>query len=123
MITGNEYFNDGHRQSEKNRLLALRKVLLNAPLSDVPLKARINYGRWIVDCPCGSAELYFDDKFICLSCKNKWIDGKLCKVERPDNYLEIESVLEPRPLENQNWEVNETLDFLRDENVKRKVGV
>jgi len=87
-----------------------------------PLRARINHGRWIVDCPvpeCGGAELVDPDnpRFWCLSCDNHGMDGRWYPVEFPAERPAIETVLLKRPnAANQNWRPGETVDDLRREN-------
>ena len=86
--------------------------------------AVVNQGRWIVRCPfCAGAELMWEDKeFMCLSCFNEKAEGKPLKVIIPRNRKAIEAILEKRPLENQNWEVGETIDNLLKENAENGVN-
>ena len=76
--------------------------------------ARVNYGRWIADCPdCAGAELVEPGKlFSCRSC-----GAEPRRVVFPDERGEIEELLLARPMaENRNWEPGETLADLRREN-------
>lgn len=94
------------------------------PMPDLTLEARIDWGRWIVDCPyCHGAMAAFIEEpslFFCRKCKN---DGtyKPIEVKFPNEKAEIETLLEKRPKANQNWRVGETLEFLKQENKERDV--
>lgn len=79
-----------------------------------PAHARINYGRWLADCPecrgdLNGAEFVTEgEDMTCASC------GAVSKVVWPDNIEEIEAVLNKRPRPaNRNWEPGETVDMLR----------
>lgn len=86
-------------------------------VGDATLKAEINHGRWVVNCPCGGAEMA--DKsfklFYCLSCMNEWLGGKWARVEFPKNAGNIEKALDKRDVKNQNWKPGETLKQLKEE--------
>lgn len=83
--------------------------------------ARVNHGRWIVDCPtegCVGAELASEVRpFVCISCT-----AGPYVIVWPDERAEIEALLEPRPTEAQNWEPGETVEFLQAENDEHGVG-
>ena len=90
------------------------------------LRARVNHGRWIVDCPtsgCNSAAYASlrDRRFICSECgKGYW------RVMFPPDRVEIEDLLVKRPLvqgtpATRNWEVGETVTDLRRENWVRGI--
>lgn len=84
--------------------------------------ARVNHGRWIVDCPfCPSAALVTPDdpRFFCVECGNAAAHGRWAKVIFPDDVDAIEQTLEPRPAALQNWEPGEDVDALRVENDER----
>ena len=72
------------------------------------VEARIDYGRWIADCPdCGGAE-YVDVEdgiFFCLSCGNKEIGGKARRVIFPKDREKIEELLLERPVEERGGNV------------------
>jgi hypothetical protein len=81
--------------------------------------ARVDHGRWIVDCPnCNGAQFasVTDRRFLCCECENIAIGGLWRRVVWPDNWPEIESVLRVRPIENRNWHPEESTDDLRAEN-------
>lgn len=87
------------------------------------LKARVDHGRWIVDCPdCKGAEcVTLDDPvFMCLSCGNEAIEGKLYKVKFPPSAKrsKVEALLVERPLYAQNWRPEESINQLKKENAK-----
>lgn len=90
------------------------------PEATVP--AYVNHGRWVVDCPdCRNAQLACrtDKRFMCNECGNIAV-GKLWRpVEWPPNVQGIESMLENRPLVNQNWVPDETPVNLAIENLER----
>ncbi len=86
--------------------------------------ARVNHGRWVANCPfCAGAELVEPGAvFFCLGADP---DGGMAKngnhpmaVVFPVNRAEIESALQARPIENQNWTPNEKVDDLVAENVE-----
>ena len=99
-----------------------------------PLKARINHGRWIVDCPiCNSAEYVFEGKHLLL-CQNCMNDGTdlFREVTLPANIDKIEAILNKRQAKeyiagrpnypNRNWEPGQTLDDLEKENKENGVS-
>lgn len=82
-----------------------------------PLKAYVNHGRWLVKCECGGAEKAWEEGlFMCQSCWNAGHRHKLRRVIFSDDRVEIEHLLEVRPLPNRNWYPYETVADLRDEN-------
>jgi len=84
------------------------------------VKAYINWGRWVADCPdCNGAEIVSkaEKKLWCLSCNNVYNDGKCYSVTFPKNTEAIEKIILARPnLENRNWEVGETVTELKKQN-------
>jgi len=86
-----------------------------------PLKARINHGRWVVDCECKGAELAWDEGlFMCQSCWNDGHGNQLRRVEYPRNHSKIEAILLVRPIDNRNWYLGESLAKLEAENKAHK---
>lgn len=72
--------------------------------------AYVNHGRWVADCLCGGAELVSEgEPMLCGSC------GAIRQVVWPNNSSAIESALEDRPKENQNWYTGETIAMLENE--------
>lgn len=86
-----------------------------------PVSARIDTGRWIVDCPdCRSAEYLWPDEpvFFCTNCFNASVGGRWRLVEVPGERGAIEHILLARPFPwNRHWRPGETTDDLRAENV------
>lgn len=90
-------------------------------LSNVIAYARVDHGRWIVDCPfCpGAARAgWREARFICAECFHVGTEaeGKFIRVEWPPNVEEIETVLEARPPQRRNWWPTEEISKLRAEN-------
>lgn len=68
--------------------------------------ARIDYGRWIADCPCGGAEMIWLEgpwQIWCSSCGNADIDGQWRNVAVPENYAAISADLATRDWRDQQW--------------------
>ena len=121
--TGDTYFDEISKENISGRKLAVkflqRDRILNLPIYDgKPLEARIEYARYIVDCPnCNSAEYAFEDKlFFCSQCLNSDIQGKVRKVKMPKDRKQIEDILGKRPIKNRHWFPNETIEDLEKEN-------
>lgn len=91
-------------------------------VSDLPeLPARVHQGLWIVDCPCGGAEMVLKAHPItwCCSCGNRYCGGLWRAVRMPEDGAEIERLLEVRPFpQSQNWEPGELLSQLAAENAE-----
>lgn len=88
------------------------------PESGVP--AYVNHGRWVVDCPdCRNAQLACrtDHRFMCNECGNVAVGNLWRPVIWPANAQKIESLLENRPRENQNWEPDESRVSLATQNL------
>jgi len=126
--TGDTYFNEISKGNISGRKLAVkflnRDRILNLPLyAGKSLEARIEYARFIVDCPnCNSAEYAFEDKlFFCSQCRNSDIEGKARRVKMPKDRMEIESILSKRPIKNRHWFPTETLQDLEKENLRMGV--
>lgn len=60
-------------------------IKLSDELSENPVTARIDHGRWIADCECKGAEYVDPDEpiFFCASCKNAADEGRLRSVKFP----------------------------------------
>lgn len=86
-----------------------------------PLVAYVNWGRWVIDCRCGSGaavELRKREAY-CFECGGIHRDVQLPPA---DILTQIESVLERRThLSAQNWSPTETVDDLRAENAAHEV--
>jgi len=128
--TGDTYFNEISKENISGRKLAVRFLkrdrILNLPVLDAkPLEARIEFARYIVDCPnCNSAEYAFEDKlFFCSQCLNSDIQGKARKVKMPKDRKKIETILGKRPIKNRHWFPTETIEDLENENISHDLEV
>ena len=68
--------------------------------------ARVDWGRWLADCPyCGGAELVSRKTgiFYCLSCGMADQGGRPMRAVFPDDLEEIEAELTTREEKWQNW--------------------
>ncbi|GAA4358390.1 hypothetical protein [Angustibacter luteus] len=76
---------------------------------DSPVSVRVNHGRWLVDCPCGGAQLASrtDQRFLCCDCGNALVDGLFRPVVWPPDADAIETALAELELDAQNWPVDE----------------
>jgi len=95
--------------------------------------ARINHGRWLVDCPGCNSALVIDlsePVFMCVECANAGNEGKWFAVTVPTNRKAIETELLKRPwngrnpadAKNRNWEPGETVAMLEQENTDHGIG-
>jgi len=123
--TGDSYFNEIKDLPISGAVAAKDKLrerarLYTLPIYDgKPLEARIEYARYIVDCPnCHNAEFGFEDKlFLCSSCKNSDIGGQVRKVKMPKDRKKIEDILGKRKIINRHW-TDESVEKLQEENDK-----
>lgn len=107
----------GYTQEVVLRMMAKQQVKPMGDSEAPPLKARVNHGRWLVDCECNGAELAWDEGvFMCLSCFNAGHEHKYRTAIFPRNRKAIELLLMGRPVENRNWYPGESLAQLRAEN-------
>lgn len=93
-------------------------------LTDAPVPAEVNAGRWIARCECGGAE-YVDLTtllFMCCSCWNAGHGHQWRTVELPPDPPAVEAALVARPdARNRNWRRPETVDDLLAENATHGV--
>lgn len=98
------------------------------------VQARVNQGRWLVDCPvagCGNAIMasYQEPIFFCHICGNVDNPAHWYKVIFPQERKEIEAALLGRPSKNpfnaphRNWIPGESVAKLQKENTEHKVEV
>ena len=95
------------------------------------IKARINWGRWIADCPqCGGAEdVRVGLPFVCKGLVAAGFHGEhtacgfTADVEFPKtaDKLMIEALLVRRPVPFRNWFPGETIENLQKENKDRGI--
>lgn len=93
-------------------------------LSKGALPVKANHGRWIVECPCGSAQhaSRTDKRFWCVECGNASFGGKWVSVEWPGDVALIEKELEKRLFHrNRNWAPGEKVADLRAEYAAVKI--
>lgn len=89
--------------------------------------ARINTGRWIVDCPfCAGAELWDEETglFFCFSCRNAAAAGDYLRVQIPDAGVRAmveEHLTRERPFKARNWNPGETVDDLRRQDAEARL--
>lgn len=101
--------------------LYVRPPLAVGVAEDAAVPARVNRGRWIVDCPdCLNAQLACraDHRFLCNECGNVAVGNLWRPVVWPDDAEKIEALLAIRPRENQNWEPGEFRELLAIENLE-----
>jgi len=94
----------------------------NDPRMMTVVKAYVNHGRWVVDCPrefCPTAhQVDTPGLFACENC------GATGEVEFPSYRRDVERVLGMRPVpQTRNWVPGETVDELLVENVTFGVSV
>lgn len=77
-------------------------------VADTPVRARVDAGRWIVDCPhCPNAAwvTWRDPRFWCTQCENVRVSGRWLPVQFPSDVVreEAERVLAVRTHAEQFW--------------------
>lgn len=67
-----------------------------------PLWARIDSGRWVVECECGSAQVVdpTDPRFFCVNCLS---DLKWRPVKFPKDVAKVETDVEKTPEPHERW--------------------
>ena len=101
----------------KNVASGLRSIRIHE--SNVPIEARVNNGRWLFDCDCGSG-VAADPDFAAAYCFGCGAIHTV--VVFPDDRADVERVLLERPkTATRNWEPPETVATLETEN--RRHGV
>lgn len=122
---------NGHRNFYLNTIASMGyKVLDKVAGKRDAVMAYINHGRWVADCPgcpsgSGAENVTLDDPvFMCLSCGNSLVGGKLRPVIFPDEEarVKIEQALAQRPLPNRNWFPDESREKLLLENHSIGIG-
>lgn len=82
--------------------------------------ARVDHGRWLVDCPYCTGACFAgweERRFVCAECLHAGTEaeGQFIRVEWPKNHAEIEDALARRPMPRQNWWPGEHTSMLRAE--------
>lgn len=72
-----------------------RKWTMTKKTSDVLIHARVDFGRWVADCPCGACAYVEPSEpvYFCWGCQNVDVNGDYKTVIFPDNRAEIENEL------------------------------
>jgi hypothetical protein len=99
-------------------------VSLSSVDESAPVKARIDFGRWIADCECNGAEYVDPDEpvFLCLSCLNQAHGGRLRRVIFPPE--EIRKRIEERlkPENHHSWNEQEEPVSEIEKELERELG-
>lgn len=84
-----------YEQQMQRRVAPPPGVLIGASLY-----ARINHGRWVADCVCGSAQVVSPDdpRFACPECGYGW-----AQITFPDKPAAAEAEVSARPPHERNW--------------------
>ena len=124
MITGDLQFGmpwEAYKQVSIIPTMGKRRLPQSGVHGGPPIKARVNYGRWIVDCECNGAEFAFEGGiFMCQSCFNAGHQHKYRRLIFPKNRKDVEMALLHRPEPNRNWYPGETVAKLKAENKAHK---
>lgn len=124
MITGNLHFGMPWEAYHLHTVIpAMDQKLLPQRGVDrgAPLQARINHGRWVVDCECNGAEFAFESGiFMCQSCHNLIHGHQYRTYIFPKNRKAIEAALLQRPTNRRNWQPGEPVAQLKAENEAHK---
>ena len=125
--------NGGNQVPFRDFLRSLYQKRQGQPPPPVPLtplpqyEARVNWGRWIIDCPhCGSAldVTPSDTTAICVDCSTEWFEVVFPSAQQKQA---IERALLKRPgnrakvFKNSNWVPGETVDKLEAENKEQGI--
>lgn len=113
ILTPADYVAFARRQVERLRQAGYTELAMHE--DDQPKLARIDWGRWLIDCGCGAANDTHPDWPLaaCAAC------GAVHRnVIHPENRAEIEGILDLRPKKAQFWYPHETADQLRAENIQ-----
>lgn len=115
-------FSVEHHQAAKARAVGQAVEPRPTPdtLASYAIRAHVNYGRWIAECPnCASAQVVSpeDPRFWCVECGNEYIGGAWAELSFPTDLDGIERLLMQRPFtRNRNWLPDESVDDLIAEN-------
>lgn len=110
-------------------MVTTRSLPSYSQVSGRQIRAYVNDGRWVVQCPTGDGGALVLDLaepyFICPECGNRGDDGSWHEVLFPPAraMAAIEAALLARPdRANRNWTYGETVRDLRSENALHGVG-
>lgn len=95
----------------------MQKHNLTPHANALPLIARVNWGRWLADCPTGDLDAPVIDPqwgvAVCLTCGSVFTSS----IVMPPDWADIDAALMVRPLvHTRNWSPPETLADLLAEN-------
>lgn len=81
-----------------------RRISVGEGLLLETVYARINHGRWVADCTCGSAQFVSpaDPRMWCVECGTGW-----WQITFPPDYVAVEEALDGLPRAEQNWWADE----------------
>ena len=109
----------GYELAQVAALAKLRRHGHQVELHDSPeVAARIEAGRWIIDCECGAGNAVHPEFSVarCFGC------GAMHKVKFPKDLADIEAMLLLRPQTvTRDWVPGETVATLRNENERHGV--
>jgi hypothetical protein len=96
IYTANDISKENGQQSYKDWTIARaidNKWIITKRTSDQTVTARIDFGRWVADCPCGACAYVepAEPVYYCWNCQNKDVNGDYKTVIFPDNKNEIEA--------------------------------
>lgn len=91
-----------------------RYTCLSSGVGGTPIAVEANHGRWLVNCPCGGAQLTHpsDRRFMCVECGNADNGHQWRLVIWPPDWQEIEQVLRLRKTPWMNYIPGETAESL-----------
>ena len=94
------------------------------------MMARLNHGRWVVDCAADDCRaVLFADRLACVCrdvsvCDHPSVPcGAPIEATYPPRRADIDRLMNPRPRMKRNWSPDETLADLKAENLLHGVGV
>lgn len=94
-------------------------------IQGVAATPHVSEGRWVVDCPCGGAQLAAEaqERFFCVECLNEWAGGQWVPVEWHADSGKVEAALvKRRDVRTMHWQPDaESLADIRRENRDRGV--
>ena len=117
--TADDYLTFATRQIQKLRATGYTDLAIHD--DHTPKRARIDWGRWVIDCECGAGNAV-DPEWPFAACPACGAVHR--NILYPPNREAIEAALNARPNQrNRFWNPDETLDQLRTENLAHGLGV
>lgn len=126
IVTGEDFYAAPglERIAPAERIVAMyasQRKVAGAVAKDVTVRAFVNHGRWIVQCPfCPSAQIACDAdrRFWCVDCHNQAVGGAWLRVVWPSKRQRelIEALLLQRPdVRTRNWLPHERIEDVQRE--------